>query len=332
MGFIIRLFSPWMNEQSANYSYRLINQPQGAKLYGIGDQIIPIPVRRVVVLSTTHLAFIEALGEISSIVGISDSRYVNSEKFWEHHQKLPVANVGSESAIDFEALLQLKPDVCLFYGISSAASQTAERILSLGIPVVFISEFNESTPLGRLEWIRYVGCFYAKLSVADSIFLARAESYQKILKLVSSVETYPTVFTGFPWKEVWNVPGANSFTAILIRDARGNYVFNHLDEKVNYQLSLEEVFSQAAKADIWINIGTITSVEEIKMSDYRMENFRAFQTGQLYNNNRRQNIYGGNDYMESGILYPDSILLDLISIFHPHLLPDHKPRYYQKLK
>jgi iron complex transport system substrate-binding protein len=40
---------------------------------------------------------------------------------------------------------------------------------------------------------------------------------------------------------------------------------------------------------------------------------------------------GGNEYFETGPAHPDRILADMISIFHPELLPDHELYYYQKL-
>ena len=38
-----------------------------------------------------------------------------------------------------------------------------------------------------------------------------------------------------------------------------------------------------------------------------------------------------NDYWESGVANPQSVLADLIRIFHPVLTPDHKLFYYRKL-
>ena len=53
--------------------------------------------------------------------------------------------------------------------------------------------------------------------------------------------------------------------------------------------------------------------------------------GNVYNNNARLNENGGNDYWEGGISNPNLVLADLIKIFHPELLPNHKLFFYQKL-
>lgn len=52
----------------------------------------------------------------------------------------------------------------------------------------------------------------------------------------------------------------------------------------------------------------------------------------MFNNNKRLNENGGNDYWESGVTNPHLVLADLIRIFHPDLLPDHELYFYQKLE
>jgi iron complex transport system substrate-binding protein len=51
----------------------------------------------------------------------------------------------------------------------------------------------------------------------------------------------------------------------------------------------------------------------------------------VYNNNARIGPGGGNDYWEGGTARPDLVLADLISIFHPKLVPDHERIWYRKL-
>ena len=58
----------------------------------------------------------------------------------------------------------------------------------------------------------------------------------------------------------------------------------------------------------------------------------VLKKGQVYNNNARINSAGGNDYWESGTVRPDLVLADLIEVFHPDLLTDHRFVYYRQLK
>jgi iron complex transport system substrate-binding protein len=42
-------------------------------------------------------------------------------------------------------------------------------------------------------------------------------------------------------------------------------------------------------------------------------------------------LTGGNDYWESGSVYPHVILKDIAAILHPELFPDNEFFYYRKI-
>ena len=65
-------------------------------------------------------------------------------------------------------------------------------------------------------------------------------------------------------------------------------------------------------------------------------NFRlinAFKVGNLYNNNKNTNALGYSKYWETGMIYPNKILNDLILIFHPELINSisNKLTFYKKI-
>ncbi|MFT5970318.1 MAG: iron complex transport system substrate-binding protein, partial [Flavobacteriales bacterium] len=53
--------------------------------------------------------------------------------------------------------------------------------------------------------------------------------------------------------------------------------------------------------------------------------------GNVFSPIKRSLETGGNDYWESGMAQPDLLLKDMISIFHPEVLPNHELIYYQRL-
>jgi iron complex transport system substrate-binding protein len=59
--------------------------------------------------------------------------------------------------------------------------------------------------------------------------------------------------------------------------------------------------------------------------------FKALQTRQVFNREGRVNSQGGNDYFETGVMYPQKVLADLIKIFHPELVPEHNLIWYRQL-
>jgi iron complex transport system substrate-binding protein len=96
-------------------------------------------------------------------------------------------------------------------------------------------------------------------------------------------------------------------------------------------MTIEAVVARAKDADIWLDPGLCRSLAELSGADERYTVFRAFRTGQVYNNNALTNAAGGDDIWETGVANPDRVLADLISIIHPELLPQHKLTWYCQL-
>ena len=60
----------------------------------------------------------------------------------------------------------------------------------------------------------------------------------------------------------------------------------------------------------------------------RFESIKPVRENHVFNNNARITPSGGSDFWESGALYPDRTLKDMIRILHPELLPDHELFFY----
>lgn len=134
-----------------------------------------------------------------------------------------------------------------------------------------------------------------------------------------------------PYKGTWYMPGGHSYIANTLNDANGAYPWANDTHTGGIQLDFETVFATGLKADIWINPGLATTLNDITGVDSRLTDFRPVQEGLVYNSNKRINPKGANDYWESGLVNPHIILADLINIIHPGLLPEHELFYYQKL-
>ncbi|MDE6153480.1 MAG: iron ABC transporter substrate-binding protein, partial [Muribaculaceae bacterium] len=93
----------------------------------------------------------------------------------------------------------------------------------------------------------------------------------------------------------------------------------------------EQAYLLTASADMWLNVGQLKSIEEVKKSCPKMADTRVVKNGYIYNNTLRVNDAGGNDFYESGIMHPDLVLHDLVKIFHPELVDDSPFYYYTKL-
>ncbi len=294
--------------------------------------VIQIPVKRVICMSTTHVAMMDALGESDAIVGISGSDYITHPDLRLRLEEGEVRDVGADQTLNYELILSLRPDLIMAYGIGAEVNGMVSRLAGLGIPVILNGDYLEDQPLGKTEWIRFVASFFDRDSVADSIFRSVASTYAEYEKLVRDIDQKPSVMTGLPWKDTWYIPGGRSFAAAYIRDAGGNYLWEDLDSREAVPVDLEAIYARAVSADMWINCGAARSLAQIGETDKRLSRFKPVITGRVFNNNARISPAGGNDFWESGVMAPHLILADLISIFHPEILPDHELMYYKQLE
>jgi iron complex transport system substrate-binding protein len=329
---ILHVINPWQGSRRVHFKYILTEDPSLIPDSLKPHPLIRIPVKRVVCMSTTHVAMIDALGESDAIVGISGSDYISNPALRSKLETGEVRDVGADQTLNYELILTLHPDLVIAYGITAEVSGMVKRLEGLGIPVILNGDYLEDQPLGKTEWIRFLAPFFAEDTKADSIFRSVATSYERYKELIRNTRDKPSVMTGLPWKDTWYIPGGQSFAAAYIRDAGGTYLWEDLDSREAIPLDLESIFARAASADLWINCGAARNLAEIVETDKRLNRFQPAATGRVFNNNARINPAGGNDFWESGVMAPHLILADLINIFHPEILPDHELVYYNHLE
>jgi iron complex transport system substrate-binding protein len=329
---ILHVVNPWQGSRSIHFQYILTEDPSGIPDSLKQYPVIQVPVKKVICMSTTHVAMLDALGETDAIVGISGSDYISHPGLRSKLENNEVRDVGADQTLNYELILTLRPDLVFAYGITAEVNGMVNRLEGMGIPVVLNGDYLELEPLGKTEWIRFLAAFFKGEHKADSIFNAVANAYGQYRDLIRETTENPSVMTGLPWNDSWYIPGGRSFASNYIRDAGGTYLWEDLDSREAVPLDLEAIYARAASADFWINCGAAGSLAEITRTDKRLEGFQPLWTGRVFNNDARINPYGGNDFWESGVMAPHLILADMISIFHPEVLPDHELVYYRRLE
>ncbi|MCH7658590.1 MAG: ABC transporter substrate-binding protein [Bacteroidetes bacterium] len=328
---MLNVQNPWQGAKNISYTWYLVKSGDDMPEELLGKTVIRTPVKRIVCLSTTHLALLEFVDEISSLAGVSSPQFVTNPKVKIAVNNGDVIDVGYEKYLDFEKIVQLDPDLVLAYGIGSEVTGYMKKLEEVGIEVVLNGEYLEKEPLAKAEWVRFIAAFYNKESVTLQKFNKLAEQYNYWKDKASEVKDKPLVLSGLPWKDMWYVPGGESFAAQFIKDAGGSYLWKENQSTGALPFDLEAVYEKALKADCWINTGTASSINDILRVDKRLGELDVIQKGMVFNNNAVVNKNGGNDYWESGVTNPHLILKDLVKIFHPELLPDHKLVYYKKV-
>jgi len=328
----IKIINPWQGASGVNQVFYLVKR--GTKMATLPDSssVIFVPVRKIICTSTTHIAMIEALGEINSVVGVSGTNLIYSPEVIKNVNKGLVGDIGYDANLNKELIIKLSPDLIMIYGIGSESTGYVGKVKELGIKVIMNADYLETDPLSRTEWIKLFGALYCKENLADSIFESEVEKYIKLKKYIEqNISVRPKVLLGLPFKDTWYVSSGNSFISKLISDAGGDYLWRDTESSISMPYGIENVYLRGLTADYWLNVGSISSRNEISAVDQRLNDLPCFKNDNLFNNNKRVTSNGGNDYWESGSLYPHLLLKDIATILHPEVFEDHELVYYKKI-
>ncbi len=329
---VVNVYNPWQGARNEKLSYILAGRD--AKLPGDlpPGKVIRTPVRSVICLSTTHIAMLDAIGETESISAVSGTRLVYNSRLRQRIESGKVPDIGYDANLDYEKIVEINPDVILAYSVDAGSSAWLDRLTDLGLTVVMLGEYLETTPLAQAGWLKFVAHLFDKQKKASCILAETEKEYKRLASKAEDAGYRPVVISGLPWRNSWFVPGGRSHFASLVADAGGRYLWDSNRGRENFPVDIESVISRGREADYWINTGTARSAADIVDTDPRLKSLPPFIMSNIYNNNALLSIHGGNDYWESGIVSPHIILSDLISILHPSLMPDHELVYYRKLK
>jgi iron complex transport system substrate-binding protein len=296
--------------------------------------IFKSPCKKIASLSSVYTTMLCSLNETDHIVAIDNVEYYNNAFIINKHNKNQLAELSKNPEIDLEKTIALNPDIVFSFGMGTSEKVPNEKINRAKIPMVIAVDHLEETPLARAEWIKFFAAFVNKTNMADSIFNHVEKNYLELKTIASAAKTKPEVFTEIKYGDIWYVPGGKSFVAKFFSDANVNYIWRNDSKNGSLHLGFEEVYSKAKDADFWLNLSLLNSKKELYSLDKRYSEFKAYKTGNIYNNNKVANKNGYSTYWETGIMYPDKVLSDLILIFHSELKAHISSdlNYYKKLE
>jgi iron complex transport system substrate-binding protein len=329
---LLKITSPW-SDTSSVLTYALIPKDKIEHLSPLAEQyeaIVPIPVSEIVVTSTTHIPALEALGVADRLVGFPDTKYVSSEQTRKRIDAHLVKELGNNEAINTEMLLALNPELVVGFGIDgrNKAYETIERS---GIPVVYNGDWIEETPLGKAEWIKFFAAFFQKETLADSIFREIESSYAAVKALAAKSKSTPTVMSGALYKDIWYLPGGNSWASVFLKDANSNYLWGDNQDSGSLALSWESVLEKAQHSNFWISPAQYTTYVDLAAGSTHYKQFSPYRNKKVYTFSKTLGPTGGLIYYELAPQRPDLVLKDLLAIFHPELLPDHELFFFKPL-
>lgn len=253
-------------------------------------------------MSSTYVGMLDAVAADDKVVAASSKDYLTNARV-----KARAIEVGYEGAMDYESLIAANVDLMLIYGIGGE-SPLAAKFDELGIPYVYISDFEEQDPLGRAEWTVALAAL-AGVDARDFIKEVSAD-YQPMAGSVP-------VMINSPYGGSWFIPGRDSYMSRLIADAGGQLAVAQQPGAESKPVDMEVAVPALNAARIWLNPGQVTDAASAR----RLAPHAHF-SGQIWNQTP--------DFYESGAAWPGRVLRELQLIMAGNA--PEKMQYFVKLK
>ena len=241
--------------------------------------IISRPLSRLIVMSTSHIGFLRAIGGEDAIVGVSGAEYVYDSTVRARIGEGRILDIGYDASPDYEKIMALKPELVLTYSVSPVKSQFLTKLESLGISTFTVNEHLESHPLARASYVRLFGALTGNMSAADSVLAVVSKNYQALRDSVRALMTVSgegpqsadaeqricarKILVNIPYKDQWFIPGQENYLSHLVRDAGGEILGSEPGTSISGQISVERAYSLSKEASLWLNVGWCRTLDQL---------------------------------------------------------------------
>lgn len=291
-----------------------------------------LPIKSVMVETSAAITFLNELGGLDLIKGVSDADFIYNPKIAEKITNKSILKVGNSNELFTEIILKNKPQL-IIASSNPVLAKFHQQLEQNGIKILYLDEYKEQNPLGQVEYLKVFGKLFGKDQEAEKRVEMIKNNYDSIKNIIQTkAQGNVSTIVNTMYGDIWYVPTKDLLQGKLIDDAKGNYIFKNKTGENSLSLTFEEVYTKGKFSTHWINVTNVNSLAEMKASYPNYAWFDAFNKGNVYAYNKRMNAKGSNDYFEQGILRPDIILNDLGKIFYPNLFPTYDLYFYQQLK
>ena len=271
---------------------RFLVVPEGAaEVDDLPEDVVLLrrPLDHIYLVSTSVMdlfVHLDALDSIALSGTKAEGWYVEEAR--QAMQEGRIAYAGKYSAPDYEQILASNCGLAIENTMILHTPEVKEQLERFGIPVVVERSSYESSPLARMEWIKFWGILLGRETLAEQVFQKQVERIQPLLEQAPTGKT--CAFFSITANNLANVRKGGDYVAQMIGMAGADYVFSDLTNSGNnlstMNLPLEDFYAGAKDADVLIYNSTIegmvATIDELVAKCALLADFRAVQNGNVW--------------------------------------------------
>ena len=265
--------------------------PEGAPVpAGLPESMVILqqPLDRIYLVATSAVDLFCALDGVGSIrlSGTdADGWYIDEVK--EAMEQGDILYAGKYSAPDYELIHAEQCDLAVESTMIYHTPEVKEQLERLGVPVLVERSSYESSPLGRMEWLKLYGVLLGREEEAAALYQQELDDLRDVMGQDSTGKT--VAFFYITSTGAANVRKSGDYVARMIEMAGGQYVFQDLGDDnalstVNMQM--ETFYAEARDADCLIYNSTIDgelhTIDELLVKSPLLADFKAVQEGNVW--------------------------------------------------
>lgn len=257
---------------------------------GLADTTVVLtqPLDHIYLVATSAMDLFCALDGIGSIrLSGTDERgwYIDEAKAAMQNGAMLYA--GKYSAPDYELIYAEQCDLAVESTMIYHSPEVKEQLERLGVPVLVERSSYESSPLGRMEWLKLYGVLLNREEAAEAIYQQALDSLRPVIEQENTGKA--VVFFYINSNGSANVRKSNDYVAKMIEMAGGTYIFSDLgnDNALStMNMQMEMFYTGAKDADVIIYNSTIDgelhSIDELLAQSPLLADFKAVRNGDVW--------------------------------------------------
>ena len=236
--------------------------PEGVPVpAGLPETVVVLqqPLEHIYLVATSAMDLFCALDGVESIrlSGTdADGWYIDEVK--EAMERGEMLYAGKYSAPDYELIHAEQCDLAVESTMIYHTPEVKEQLERLGVPVLVERSSYESSPLGRMEWLKLYGVLLGREEEAAAIYQQELDSLRNVIGQESTGKT--VAFFYITSTGAANVRKSGDYVARMIEMAGGQYVFQDLGDDnalSTMNMQMETFYAEARDADCLIYNSTI---------------------------------------------------------------------------